>query len=589
MNRQYPKTKINLIILALLFIFFYPQATSAFTGKIEENKNPKLANYYLKWLINDSETMELSKYDLLVLDMEVQVNSRQNLIKLRQLNPDIIILAYISSEEIRNDITDNRDAKLRRKLFSQIKNDWWLKSASSSKLSSWPGTWLLNLTNQSPEVDGERWNTILPRFVKENILDTGLWDGVFYDNVWHDISWLNNSQIDINNDGYNEPIDEVNNQWIGGVETMLKTSRNLWGDNYIIMSNGSSFDGYQPYLNGIMFESFPTPWEKDGQWQGVIQSYFKAKELNRSPKLSIINSTSKDNQDYLKMRNGLISSLLVGAYFSFDYDITSHSQTWWYDEYNYDLGVPLNKAYRIDGSSENYPQGVWRRDFSNGVVYLNSYYEEKKVILPNRFQKLLANQDKIVNDGGLVDYLILGPGDGIFLKNIFGMYDVGLLNNLNYKVLNKNGNQIKDYIITNKNYKNFQRISLNEDGQAELNIKNNSADINGDGRLEKIADVKFGQSSAVNIFNNRLIASFYAYDKNYKCGVKIAMADIDGDGVTEIITVPAYGGPHLKIFDIYGRLERELFFASNNLRANYDIAVADVNGDNLKEILVASY
>ena len=117
MIRQYSKTKINLIILALLFIFFYPQTVSAFTGRIDENKNPKLADYYLKWLISDAETMELSKYDLLVLDMEVQENSRQNLIRLRQLNPDIIILAYIPSEEIRNDMADNRDAKLRQKLF----------------------------------------------------------------------------------------------------------------------------------------------------------------------------------------------------------------------------------------------------------------------------------------------------------------------------------------------------------------------------------------------------------------------------------------------------------------------------------------
>jgi len=592
MNKRWLKVEFNIIA----FIFFVwlasPNECSALVGKIQENKNPRLANYYLKWSLSDAETEKLAKWDLLILDMEVQENSRSNLIKLRQLNPNIIILAYITSEEIRSDIINNRDAKLRRILFNEIRENWWLNDNLSNRLSSWPNTWLINLTNQAPASDGERWNTILPKFVKNNILSSGLWDGVFYDNIWHDISWINKGIIDINNDGSIESSAEINSQWIDGVMTMLKNSQLLFGDDFVIMTNGSSYDRYQPYSNGIMFENFPTPWEKSGRWQEVLQSYFRVKELNKKPHLSVINSSSKNEKDYLKMRNGLASSLLTDAYFSFDYDMTDHGQTWWYDEYDYYLGAPLNEAYRTDGPGVDYPQGIWRRDFANGSVYLNSYYQEKIVVLPNRFRKLSGSQDNIVNDGGLVSYLVLGPGDGILLKNIFEIYNLGLLNNVNYEIYSHDLKKIRNYSFFNKYYKNLSRLALDKNGEAKSTAKNISADVNGDKKSEKIYDANFGKESNINIIDaarNKLIGSFPAYNKEFRCGLRVAVADIDNDGLAEIITVPAYGGPHLKIFDHKGRLKGEIFFNSKNLRANYDVAVADVNNDNLMEILIGIY
>ncbi len=56
---------------------------------------PKRANYYLSWEISDAKARELAKWDLLILDMETQVSSLSALKKIRQLNPNIIILAYI--------------------------------------------------------------------------------------------------------------------------------------------------------------------------------------------------------------------------------------------------------------------------------------------------------------------------------------------------------------------------------------------------------------------------------------------------------------------------------------------------------------
>ncbi|MDD4902835.1 MAG: hypothetical protein PHE24_06955, partial [Patescibacteria group bacterium] len=96
MNKKISKLYLIIILAGLLVWPFYG---SAYTGTVQTDY-PKLANYYLRWDIPNTEVDNLAKWDVLVLDMEVQHNSLANLRKLRQLNPNIIILAYITSEEI---------------------------------------------------------------------------------------------------------------------------------------------------------------------------------------------------------------------------------------------------------------------------------------------------------------------------------------------------------------------------------------------------------------------------------------------------------------------------------------------------------
>src|SRR5262249_896879 len=48
----------------------------------------------------------------------------------------------------------------------------------------------------------------------------------------------------------------------------------------------------------------------------------------------------------------------------------------------------------------------------------------------------------------------------------------------------------------------------------------------------------------------RFIADFMAYDTVFRGGVRVANADVNGDGVADIITAPGPGGgPHVKVFD----------------------------------------
>lgn len=56
----------------------------------------------------------------------------------------------------------------------------------------------------------------------------------------------------------------------------------------------------------------------------------------------------------------------------------------------------------------------------------------------------------------------------------------------------------------------------------------------------------------VNVYNadGRLRRSFLAYDAAFRGGVHVAVADVNDDGVSDVVTAPGPGGgPHVKIFD----------------------------------------
>ncbi len=80
---------------------------------------------------------------------------------------------------------------------------------------------------------------------------------------------------------------------------------------------------------------------------------------------------------------------------------------------------------------------------------------------------------------------------------------------------------------------------------------------------------------------------FFAYDKQFKGGVSVAIGDVDGDGEEDIITVPGPGGgPHVKIFDLYGNLKDHFFAYDRGSRFGLRVALADTDNDAIDEIIV---
>jgi hypothetical protein len=120
-----------------------------------------------------------------------------------------------------------------------------------------------------------------------------------------------------------------------------------------------------------------------------------------------------------------------------------------------------------------------------------------------------------------------------------------------------------------------------------------SADFNGDGLADIVTAAGPGGGPHVKVFDGRtgdVISSFFAYSASFTGGVYIAAADVNGDGVPDIITgAGAGGGPHVKVFDGKTGQEIRSFFAYDaGFHGGVRVAAADVNHDGYADIITGA-
>jgi len=125
-----------------------------------------------------------------------------------------------------------------------------------------------------------------------------------------------------------------------------------------------------------------------------------------------------------------------------------------------------------------------------------------------------------------------------------------------------------------------------------LNIA--TGDLDGDGEAEIITGLATGKIPEVRIFKaiGVLQGQFLAYPKAFRGGVAVAVANVKGGSRTNraaIITAAGPGGgPHVKLFDAHGQLVGHWFAFNGNFRGGVNLAVADVDRDGLDEIVAAA-
>ena len=607
--------------LFLIIIFICPLASQA---ALLKPTYPRLVNYFLKWQISDSEATQLAKWDVVILDMEVAKNSPAQLQKIRVLNPRVIILAYLTSEEIVDEVNSYNQAAMRQDLASQIIDGWYLKDAQGHKISNWPGTFMLNLTDGAAlNSQGERFNDYLPEFVAQKIKAAGLWDGVFYDNTWGDISWLNSGNLDLDNDGVSDSAAKANKLWSDGFKKMLARTRDLTGNDFIIVGNGRVYYGYQSFLNGMMLEDFPSAWENGGTWSGSLNTYLNLPGLNVYPQISIIDTLDNNQENYQHFRFGFASALLGDGFYGFDSGIYNHAQTWWYDEYNVNLGAAQAPAYNLlaTTSVSELKPGLWRRDFKNGLALVNSTTQKQSFVFSKEdFEKIKGTQDVVVNSGERINYVELAPQDGIILlKRTTVIQNSAFINGYFFRVFNLNGEQVKNSFfsyaggypgganliltpgtdeLSTSLVANRGQVDLYENGRSILKFKPynnlfknqlNLAVKISDGAFQQIAvGPTAGGGPQVRIYtvDGRLRSSFFAYDTKYRGGVSVAIGDVDGDGQDEVVTAPGAGlEPLIKVFTLSGVLKESFLAYDAKFRGGVNLTVGDVNGDGHAEII----
>lgn len=102
------------------------------------------------------------------------------------------------------------------------------------------------------------------------------------------------------------------------------------------------------------------------------------------------------------------------------------------------------------------------------------------------------------------------------------------------------------------------------------------ADTNADGTLETITAAGAGGGPEVKVFSaaGAVLHHFFAYDKRFRGGVRVAAYDLDGDNRAEIITAPGLGGgPEIKVFSSDGTFIRHFFAYDKAFRGGVNLAV----------------
>lgn len=118
-------------------------------------------------------------------------------------------------------------------------------------------------------------------------------------------------------------------------------------------------------------------------------------------------------------------------------------------------------------------------------------------------------------------------------------------------------------------------------------------DVNADGSDEVIIGAGPGSGPLVKVFSGASgleLSSFLAYDTAFLGGVFVAAGDVDGDGRAEIVTgAGAGGGPDVKVFSgATGAETRSIRVYPAEFQGGVRVAVADVNDDNLSDIVAAA-
>lgn len=596
--------------------------TSSFAARGSQAA-PKLLNLYLGWQINEADRQKLADWDLVVLDMDMQWQAPQQMRLLRLLNPKIKLLAYVSAGELASSRGQGDPTSPSYHLWQRADEKFFMHNSGGSRLSWWPGAYLMNATDAGPRVAGQRWADALPEFISSELMSTGLWDGVFLDAAFSDITYFFGRDIDIDGNGKADSSASINAAWKSGMSRLIGNVRKVVGKNGLIMINSST--AYSSQVNGVLFENFP----RFG-WAAPFKDLQSAMAANVLPSITAINTNTNNEErpaDYRLMRYGLGSALVADAYYSFDAGDRGHERTWWYDEYDAGLGVPRGSAMRMVATGNDGVSGVWMRSFDGGLALVNSDTQPHKVDLPGVFEKLRGTQDRGVNSGDLVRSVSVPAEDGLVLLGRTESDEIknsAFTNGSFQAVYSADGvRQRNGFFAQRQEFASGARIILadvSRDGSDDVvSASKGAVRVMADGKttvfypfgtgykgrlalavgnasrdpaLEIVVGRDRAGPSDVRVYSSggREMARWVAYNPAFSGGAAVAIGDLDGDGLREVVTgAGPGGGPHIRIFKTDGSVWGGSFFAFNEQeRGGVSVAVGDVDGDGKDEIVVGS-
>ena len=124
-----------------------------------------------------------------------------------------------------------------------------------------------------------------------------------------------------------------------------------------------------------------------------------------------------------------------------------------------------------------------------------------------------------------------------------------------------------------------------------------TADLTGDAVPDLVTGPGPGGAPNVRVIDGKTgqtvpgpLGSFYAYDPSFTGGVRVAVADVNGDGTPDIITgAGPGGGPHVKVFNGKDFSLMYSFFAYDpSFTGGVLVTAGDVDGDGKADVITGA-
>lgn len=607
-------------LLLMFCIGGFPSLVSAAGGTLTP---PKLINFFLGYEIKPDDPAKLAKWDIVVLDMDQTYQFAERVREIKRINPKVKLLAYVNSSEVSEARFRGGAGSPGRKLADRIPESWFLARADGSRIQWWAGNWIMNATDRAPIVNGQQWNDFLGGFIRDEIMTQGVWDGVFLDAAFGEITPTAGAGIDMDRNGIADAAKDIDASWRRGMTELIRKVREA-NPNILIINNSSA--AYSGLVNGTLFENFP----RYG-WAWPFAELRSSLAKNQPPKISAINTNTNNQErpnDYRLMRYGLTSALVADGFFSFDAGDAGHHRTWWYDEYDAPIGAVRSSARVVRGPTAGAYPAVWAREFSKGYALVNATKKAEEISLPAEFEKLSGTQDRRTNNGAIVTKVTVPPEDGIVLVRRTEATEVrgaAFQNGTFLQVFDSKGNRLRNAFFANRDdvpgganalvvdldrngtddliYALNGQLTIRLNGGAAINSRPYGATYKGGIELaagqtdrtpawELVLTPSTGREATVVVTDTRgrALRSWLVYRKEFKGGASVALGDFNRDGLREIATGPGRGGgPHIRTFRTDGAPWRGAFFAFESSESGgARVASGDVDGDGDDELVVGS-
>jgi hypothetical protein len=341
---------------------------------------------------------------------------------MKAINPNLLVFEYIKNNE-----TYGPPGACGA--FSALCNqlgamNWYLYPSGGSGTpvpSSWPGATTINNTVFTPpDANGDNWLSWFAKWAVATLYAPNpSFDGFSIDNVYLKPRVDGDWNRDGVTDSANSPQAALWQQQ-GYVSFFAKLHSLMPGKFQI----GNVADWCQPNANltqyqgmadgGVMEAMIGQSWSVEawGGWQAMMQGYHNTMAALGGPKLGIF-AQAGDTTDYQSFRYGFASSLMDDGYYQFNSLASYGGDFPWFDEYNYQhkFGAAISPP-----STSAWQNGVYRRDFANGIALVNPKGNgTQTVTLETNYTRINGTQAPSVNSGQTVLTLTLQDRDGIIL------------------------------------------------------------------------------------------------------------------------------------------------------------------------------